>query len=250
MCGIFSDTVRKLLLREANLTLEKAKELCVKHELADIDTKGINVDPSVQTNSVNSVKARKAKPQPQAQRYKQQVSTIRNCKYCGKSHRERECPAFGKQCPKCQKYNHLPSVCRSAPSGNQAKQQSSSKRKRFRQQTSRQTVEEAASSIPNATVFSILDAKFAFWHIPVDQKSSYYTTFNTVFGRFRYLRMPYGITSGSEVYQQAIEQLLEGLPCKVIVDDVFVYGTNTHDHDQNLKLVLDRIRQINLSLNN
>ena len=60
--------------------------------------------------------------------------------------------------------------------------------------------------------------------------------------------MPYGITSGREVYQQAIEQLLEGLPCKVIVDDVLVYGTNTHDqndHDQNLKLVLDRICQIN-----
>ena len=105
------------------------------------------------------------------------------------------------------------------------------------------TIEEVASSIPNATVFSILDAKCAFWHIPLDKKFSYYTTFNTIFGRYRYLRMPYGITSGSEVYQQAIEQLLEGLRCKVIVDDVLVYGTNTHDHDQNLKLVLVRIRQ-------
>ena len=107
------------------------------HELADIDSKGINVDPSVQTNSVNSVRARKAKPQPQARKYKQQVSTIRNCKYYGKSHpvREcpvRECPAFGKQCPKCQKYNQLSSVCRSAPNSNQPKQQSSSQRKRFR----------------------------------------------------------------------------------------------------------------------
>ena len=61
--------------------------------------------------------------------------------------------------------------------------------------------------------------------------------------------MPYGITSGSEVYQQAIEQLLEGLPCKKIVDDVLVYGTYTHDNDQSLKLVLDRICQINLSFN-
>ena len=111
------------------------------------------------------------------------------------------------------------------------------------------TIEEVASSIPNVTVFSILDAKCAFWYIPLDKKSSYYTTFTTVFGRYRYLRMPYGITSGSEVYQPAIEQFLKGLPCKVIVDDVLVYETNTHDHDQNLKLVLDRIRQINLSLN-
>ena len=64
VCGIHSDTVRKLLLREADLTLEKAKELCVMHELADIDSKGINVDPSVQTNSVNSVRAQKPNPNP------------------------------------------------------------------------------------------------------------------------------------------------------------------------------------------
>ena len=42
------------------------------------------------------------------------------------------------------------------------------------------TAEEVASSIPNATVFSIPDAKCAFWHIHLDQKSSYYSTFNTV----------------------------------------------------------------------
>ena len=111
------------------------------------------------------------------------------------------------------------------------------------------TVEEVASTIPNETVFSILDAKSAFWHIPLDNKSSYYTTFSTVLGHYKYLRMPYGITSGSEVYQQAIEQLLEGLSCKVIVDDILVYGANIHDHDQNLMQVIDRIRQIIFSLN-
>ena len=49
VCGIHSDNVRKLLLREPDLTLEKTKELCVLHELADIDSNGINVDPSEQT---------------------------------------------------------------------------------------------------------------------------------------------------------------------------------------------------------
>ena len=84
-------------------------------------------------------------------------------------------------------------------------------------------IEEVASSIPNATVFSILDAMCTFWHIPLDRKSSYYTTFNTVFDRYRYLHMPYDLISSSKVYQQAIEQLLEGWPCKGIVDDVLVW---------------------------
>ena len=111
------------------------------------------------------------------------------------------------------------------------------------------TVEEVAATIPNATVFSILDAKAAFWHIPLDEKSSYLTTFNTVFGRYRCLKMPFGHNSGSDVYQQTIEQLMETTPCKIIVDDILVYGTDTKDHDNNMRIVLDRIREINLSLN-
>ena len=35
VCAIQSDTVRKLLLREPDLTLEKAKEICLMYELAD-----------------------------------------------------------------------------------------------------------------------------------------------------------------------------------------------------------------------
>ena len=70
-----------------------------------------------------------------------------------------------------------------------------------------------------ATVFRKLDAKSGFWHIKLDEKSSYYTTFNTPFGRYRFLKMPYGITSSSEVFQHAMEHLMEGYPCKIIVDD-------------------------------
>ena len=111
------------------------------------------------------------------------------------------------------------------------------------------TLDEVVSSIPGAKIFSILDAKSAFWHIKLDKQSSYYTTFNSIYGRYRYLRMPYGITSGSEVYQRAIEMLTENTPCKVIVDDILVYGTDMADHDRNMKIVLDRLREICLRLN-
>ena len=110
------------------------------------------------------------------------------------------------------------------------------------------TLDEVTSSIPGATAFSFLDAKSAFWHIKLDKQSIYYTTFNSMFGRYRYLRMPYGIFSGSEVYQQAIESLMECTPCKVIADDILVYGTNVADHDANLKIVL-KLLHINLRLN-
>ena len=42
---------------------------------------------------------------------------------------------------------------------------------------------------------------------------------------------------------------MEGTPCKVIVDDILVYGTNMADQDANLKIVLKRLHKINLRLN-
>ena len=111
------------------------------------------------------------------------------------------------------------------------------------------TVDDIASDIPGATVFSKLDAKSGFWHIPLDDKSSFYTTFNTIFGRYRFLRLPYGVTSGSEVFQETADVMMEGYPCKVIVDDILVYGRDKTEHDRNLKIVLDRCREIDLHLN-
>ena len=98
-------------------------------------------------------------------------------------------------------------------------------------------------------MFSKLDAKSGFWHIPLDDKSSFYTTFNTIFGRYRFLRLPYGVTSGSEVFQETADVMMEGYPCKVIVDDILVYGRDKTEHDRNLKIVLDRCREIDLHLN-
>ena len=50
--------------------------------------------------------------------------------------------------------------------------------------------------------FSTLDAEKAFCHICLDEECSKVLTFNIPFGRYRYLRMSTGITSGPEVYQQ------------------------------------------------
>lgn len=79
-------------------------------------------------------------------------------------------------------------------------------------------------------------------------RSSYLMTFSTPFGRFRFLRMPFGINSASEVFQRTMEQLFAGLPCAIIVDDILVYGKDVAEHDLHLRQVLDRAREINLKL--
>ena len=57
------------------------------------------------------------------------------------------------------------------------------------------TLEELLPKLNNAKVFSTLDAKDGFYQIALDDASSKLTTFWTPFGRYRYLRMPFGIST-------------------------------------------------------
>ena len=49
-----------------------------------------------------------------------------------------------------------------------------------------QTIEEVVTRMPNAAIFSILDASSGFWQIKLDQQSEKLCTFNTPFGRYMF----------------------------------------------------------------
>lgn len=112
------------------------------------------------------------------------------------------------------------------------------------------TVEEIIERLPNAKVFSRFDATHGFWHIELDEASSKALTFNTPFGRYRYLRLPFGITSASEVFSKRLQEFFKDLPgVECLVDDILVHGENVSEHDENLVRMLERCRQIGLKLN-
>ena len=110
-------------------------------------------------------------------------------------------------------------------------------------------VDDITTSCSGATLFSTLDAEKAFYQIQLDEESSKLLTFNTPFGRYRYLSMPMGIKSAPEVYQQRMEQVFEGLPgVKVIMDDIIIHGRTGPEHDTRLRAVLQRAKDNSLRL--
>ena len=118
------------------------------------------------------------------------------------------------------------------------------------------TIEEVATRLSKAKVFSVLDAKNGFWQVQLDKESSFLTTFNTPFGRYRWLRLPFGIKTAPEVYQRRIHESLQGLSgIEDIVDDILcvgegdTYESAVEDHDKNLIALLERCREKNIKLN-
>ena len=70
--------------------------------------------------------------------------------------------------------------------------------------------------------FTILDVKNRFWHVSLDEESSYMTTFQTPFGRYRWRHMPFGISSAPEVFHRRLHELIEGLTGIEVVADDFI----------------------------
>lgn len=112
------------------------------------------------------------------------------------------------------------------------------------------TLEDALAKISGAKYFSKLDAKSGYWQMKLSEKSSFFTTFNSPFGRYRFLRMPFGLVSAQDEFQRKMEEVFEGLDgIAVLVDDILVTGKTTEEHDRHLRDALNRGAAKGLKLN-
>lgn len=85
------------------------------------------------------------------------------------------------------------------------------------------TREEIMAKFADAKHFSKVDASQGFWQLQLDDPSSRLCTFNTPFGRYRYLRLPFGISSAPEVYHKTIHELFENVPnVDTSMDDIII----------------------------
>ena len=116
-----------------------------------------------------------------------------------------------------------------------------------------QTVSDILANLAGAKYFSLLDARSGFWNLKLDDKSSRLTTFACMFGRYRYLRLPFGLSCSSDLFQKKVDETFVDLRSNVmgIADDILVVGfsEDRSDHDLFLECTLQRCQDVNLKLN-
>ena len=112
------------------------------------------------------------------------------------------------------------------------------------------TVEDVVSDIEHSEYFTLGDANSGYWHVPIDLKSSMLTTFNTPWGKFRWLKLPFGLKVSSDVFQERLDRVLALMPDGVsgIADDVLIHGKTREDHDARVIQLLELARKNGLRL--
>ena len=112
------------------------------------------------------------------------------------------------------------------------------------------TLQDIFHNMNGSAVFTSLDTASGYWQMPLDENSSKLTTFITPFGRYRFTRVPFGISIASEIYQREMSRILRGLDgIEVYQDDIIIHGKDARQHDERLRKTLDVINMNGIKLN-
>ena len=114
------------------------------------------------------------------------------------------------------------------------------------------TPDDIAHLLADACIITTTDCTKGFWHQPLDEESSYLTTFGTEYGRFRFTIMPFGITVAGDVFQRKLDTIFGNLSqVACIADDIIVVGykADHSDHDTAFTRLLQTARENNVKLN-
>ncbi|XP_043473419.1 uncharacterized protein K02A2.6-like [Leptopilina heterotoma] len=112
------------------------------------------------------------------------------------------------------------------------------------------TVEEISEKLRNKSIFTVLDLKDGFWHVELDEKSSELCTFSTIFGSWKFNRLPFGVNMAPEYFQEVNEKNFGDIEGVIIYFvDICISAETEEEHDKILdqggvQIDQERIRAI------
>ena len=96
-------------------------------------------------------------------------------------------------------------------------------------------VEEVTHEFENLHYFTKLNAHHGYWSVVLDEESSLLTTFNSPFGRYCFLHLPFGLVCSQDIFQKKMDQFLKVCPrCIRIAHDITMHGCTEAEHEAHL----------------
>ena len=111
------------------------------------------------------------------------------------------------------------------------------------------TPQEVRHDLVGAAVFTEMDMRMGFHQLPLTEKTSSRSVFQTHEGLHRMKRLYFGPTSSSGIFHHEVEKVFRGIPgCTTIHDNLLVYGRNHEEHRENLERTLSRCEEKGITL--
>ena len=107
-------------------------------------------------------------------------------------------------------------------------------------------IEFIVNELAKYHVFSTFDLRNAYHQIPIAKKDRTFTAFEACGKLWEFTRIPFGVTNGVPAFQREMDNLVQDESLKdtfPYLDNITVAGRTQEEHDQNVKRLLDALKQ-------
>ena len=114
-------------------------------------------------------------------------------------------------------------------------------------------IEDLLDKLQEAKIFSTLDLKDGFFHVPIEEDSTKYTAFVVPDGHYEFLRFPFGLCNSPAVFQRSIRAMFRTLIANgtflTYLDDLIVPARSEDENLEKLAQVLNLASNHGLIIN-
>ena len=105
--------------------------------------------------------------------------------------------------------------------------------------------------VKGCKVFSVLDLKEAYYHVPLKLEDKHKTAFVVADRKFQWVRMPFGIHGASFSLTAAMFSVLEDCKefCGIYYDDSIIFSFYIGSHLEHLKIVFEKCAEFGVLVN-
>lgn len=112
-------------------------------------------------------------------------------------------------------------------------------------------IQESLARLSRAKIYTKLDVITAFNRIYITEGQEYLTAFNTRYGLYESLVMPFGLSNAPATFQARINKVLHpylDVFCTAYIDNVLVYSDDLTSHQKHVRLVVGALQDAGLQL--
>ena len=110
-------------------------------------------------------------------------------------------------------------------------------------------IDDILAKLGKAKFFTTLDLRSGYHHIALNKDAIKKTAFVTPFGKYEYLKVPFGLAQAPSYFPNLMNKVLNGLNFTLAyLDDIIIFSETAEQHLKQIQIVLNRLRQAKLKL--
>jgi hypothetical protein len=109
-------------------------------------------------------------------------------------------------------------------------------------------IDELLDTLVGSSVFTLLDCAQGFHQIRIHEPDIEKTAFNTRYGQYEWVVMPFGLSNAPSTLQRVMHNMFHDyldVFVMVFIDDCMIFSKNPEEHLMHIEKVLDRFKEFN-----